>query len=70
MNTYLEKAFEICGSQAELARQLKVTAQFVHKMAKSGHVPSEQCKKIEAATGGEVTAEQLRPDIFGSPSLS
>lgn len=27
------------------------------------HVPAERCPDIEAATGGAVTCEELRPDI-------
>jgi DNA-binding transcriptional regulator YdaS (Cro superfamily) len=31
-------------------------------------VPAERCRHIEAATGGAVTCEELRPDVFGKPT--
>lgn len=70
MNKYLSKVIEIVGSQAELARQLKVAPSYVHKMVNSGHVPVEQCRKIEAIVHGEVTAEQLRPDVYAPVDYS
>jgi DNA-binding transcriptional regulator YdaS (Cro superfamily) len=33
-------------------------------MLRENHVPVEQCRPIERATGRKVTAEQLRPDVF------
>lgn len=66
MSTHLiEKAVEIVGSQAELARQMKVAPSFIVKMLRTGRVPAERCRQIEHLTGGLVTAEQIRPDIYG-----
>lgn len=66
MNTHLNKALEILGgSQTALAREIGVSQPYVHKMLKTGRVSAKQCRAIERATRGEVTAEQLRPDIFG-----
>lgn len=62
--TPIEKAVEILGSQSALARALKVSRMHVCTMVATGRVPAKQCKKIEKATDRQVTAEQLRPDIF------
>jgi len=65
MTTHLlAKIIGLVGSKAELARKLGVTPQMVTKMVKSGSVPAKHCKRIEILTGGRVTAEQLRPDVF------
>lgn len=65
----LEQAVEVCGSQAALARAIDVTPVFVHQMLRGlRQVPPRLCRRIEAATGGQVTAEQLRPDVFGVPT--
>lgn len=64
MKSYIEIAVKAANGQRSLARMLGVSPSYVHKMVKTNHVPAEQCRKIEAITGGKVTAEQLRPDIF------
>lgn len=69
MNPYIQMAVKVAGGQRKLARLINVSSSHVHKMVKTGRVPAEQCRKIEAATGGKVTAEQLRPDIFQPVSL-
>lgn len=69
MNEYLLKALGCFdGNQAAFAKELGVTPPYVHKMIKTGHVPVEQCRNIERVTNGEVTAEELRPDIFLPPT--
>lgn len=68
-NTPIQNAISIIGNKAELARVLGVSPQFISKMCKSGLTPAAQCKKIEAATGGKVTAVMLRPDIFDTPKI-
>lgn len=72
MNIHIEKALSLIaeeigathGAQAELARRLGVRPSYVNKMVKTGHVPIKQCIKIEQLLGGQVTREQLRPDVF------
>ena len=61
-NSYIKKAVTKAGGQRALARALNVSAAYVNKMVKTGHVPAEQCRAIERLTG--VTAKSLRPDIF------
>lgn len=71
----IEKACEIVGSQATLARLLNVSPAMVNQLVK-GHrpVPVEHCLTIESATGGQITRQMLRPDdyekIWGVPDAS
>jgi len=60
----VERVIELVGTQAKLARALGVSPAAIHKMRRTGVVPAKRCKQIELLTGGRVTAEQLRPDIF------
>lgn len=65
----LEQAIAICGSQAELARRINESSQTVsawrNRTRKSGvvRVPAAYCPAIEEATGGQVTCEQLNPEV-------
>lgn len=62
----LEKAIEITGSQAELARRIgKKQAHIWNWLYRDSRIPAEVVADIEKATGGKVTREQLRPDLFG-----
>lgn len=65
MTSALEKAIEEVGSQAALAKALKVKPQHVWNwLNRDKHVPAEQVLPIEAATGGKVTRHELRPDLY------
>lgn len=62
----IKKAAKLCGSQLELARLLGVTQGAVCQWVNGGRlVPAGRCRTIEALTSGEVTCDELRPDIFG-----
>ncbi|MEF2147761.1 transcriptional regulator [Aquilutibacter rugosus] len=62
----IQTAIEICGSRAELANRLGLTASAVSQWANGTRpVPPVQCIPIEEATSGKVTRYQLRPDVFG-----
>jgi DNA-binding transcriptional regulator YdaS (Cro superfamily) len=66
----INKAIKIVGSQAELARKLEVSPQFINQVYKEGRpLPSTLCKKIKVATGGKVMEWELRPDVFDQPQL-
>lgn len=58
------------GNPSAFARALGVHHNKVYTWIDKKFVspPAQYCRKIEALTGGEVTCEQLRPDVFG-PSL-
>lgn len=62
--TPLQRAIRKLGSQKALADALGVRSPSVSEW-KSRGVPAERCAQIEAATGGEVTRYELRPEIFG-----
>lgn len=63
--TAIERAIEIFGSQAALAKALGV-AQAQISQWKTGErpIPIERCPMIERATAGVVTCEELRPDLM------
>jgi len=60
----IKKAALVVGSRAELARLVGVSKGAVWQWEHERKVPAHQCRAIERATGGDVTAEELRPDIF------
>lgn len=52
------------GAQTKLAASLQCPSQLVYQWAnKIRPIPTPRCPAIERATNGEVTCEELRPDI-------
>jgi len=49
---------------APLARELGVSYQAIRKWERSGSVPAARVKQIVAATGGRISAHDLRPDLY------
>jgi DNA-binding transcriptional regulator YdaS (Cro superfamily) len=49
-------------NQSEIARQLGIRPQAVQQWFKT-KVPAERCPDIERISNGEVTCEELRPDV-------
>lgn len=70
--TPLDRAIELCGGRAALARKIGRSRQIIafwQTKAKKG-VPPEAAIEIEEAVEGKVTRHELRPDladIFGRP---
>lgn len=62
LKTYLS---EKRGRAASLARQVGVSPVTIHQWAyrPDKQVPAERCPAIEKVTSGEVTCEELRPDV-------
>ena len=61
----LERAIEIVGSQAKLAKEIGVAQQTISSwLHRVGRVPAEYCYPIQKATRGEVLEGDLRPDLF------
>lgn len=60
----LDKAIKLAGTTKNLAEKIGVTPMAVTQWGKRG-VPVKRSLDIEAATEGEVTRHDLRPDIFG-----
>lgn len=67
METGIQKAVRLAGSQTALASRLKVTPQAVQKWVSQGYAPGERCREIEGELCGEVTRYELNPDVFGDP---
>lgn len=62
----IERAVEIAGGQASLARLINKSASFVNQLVTGRRpVPPALCGDIEAAVDNQVTREDLRPDVFG-----
>lgn len=60
----IKRACESVGGQAALGRAVGVPPAFVFQWLNSKRqVPTERCPAIEQATKGEVTCEELRPDV-------
>ena len=61
LRTYIDQQR---GQASALGRAIGVTPVLISQWA-NGHrpVPAERCPAIEKATSGEVTCEELRPDV-------
>lgn len=59
----LKRAVKLSGGAAELGRRLGITSQAVSNWT---ICPVRRAKAVEEATGGEITREMLRPDVFSS----
>ncbi len=65
----LARAVRLLGSQVKTAKAVGVSGQAVSEVLKRGRrVPAEWCLKLEKATGGQVTANALRPDLYPKES--
>ena len=61
----LEKAVELVGSQAELARRIgKKQAHIWNWLNRDGRIPADMVLAVERATDGKVSRHELRPDIY------
>ncbi len=63
----LREVCAICGSQAELARQLGVSPVSINRWLNWGRVPAKWVVTMERITGGEVSRERLCPELFVPP---
>jgi DNA-binding transcriptional regulator YdaS (Cro superfamily) len=60
----IKKAADICGSLSKLAIDVGANYTSAFKWAHGKAVPSPlSCMKIEKATRGQVTKEEIRPDF-------
>jgi DNA-binding transcriptional regulator YdaS (Cro superfamily) len=67
METGIQKAIRIAGSQTALGNLLGLTPQAIQKWADQGFVPSKRCRNVEAALNCQVTRYELNPEVFGDP---
>jgi DNA-binding transcriptional regulator YdaS (Cro superfamily) len=66
METGIDKAVRLAGSQTALGNLIGVKPQAVQKWAKAGVVPAQRCIHVEQSLNGEVTRYELNPAVFGS----
>jgi len=70
----IQRACDLVGGQSALARILsapanELTPQAVQYWCKKNRVPAERVLAIEAATEGQVTRYELRPDLYPRGAL-
>lgn len=64
-NPQVERALEYFDNQTAFAKAIGVCQSMVSQWLRNTRpVSPKKCRLIEAATNGEVTREDLRPDIF------
>lgn len=63
----VEKFVARFDSQSKAAAAAGVSQPVVNEALKTGRVGPKLAIGIEAATGGEISRVELRPDIFGPP---
>lgn len=63
MNKVIQRALDIVGSQKRLADICGVSQPAVHKWLNGGSVSPEKVTAIVNATGGEIKAHEIRPDL-------
>ena len=63
ITTPIERAISVMGGVAETVRKLNLNGHATVYQWTKTRVPAERCPSIEAATGGLVRCEELRPDV-------
>lgn len=67
--THVERAVALHGSQAKLAREVGCSQQYISWLLKDAdQISAEMSVAFEKATNGDVSRQDLRPDLFGAPS--
>lgn len=70
METGIEKAVRLAGSQTALGELVGLSPQAVQKWVAQGFVPGERCRSIESLFDGEVTRYELNPGVFGEAPVA
>jgi DNA-binding transcriptional regulator YdaS (Cro superfamily) len=60
----LRRAVELFGSENRLAAALGISQQNLNRAVRRGRVSPQLAIAIQKATGGNVTASELRPDLW------
>ncbi|WP_404830999.1 transcriptional regulator [Endozoicomonas euniceicola] len=62
----LQRAIDICGSQEKLGQKLDppVKQQSVSGWLERKRIPPERAIQVETATDGQVTRQELCPDLY------
>ena len=62
----IEKAIELAGGTSALAKLIGVNSpQVVSNWVARKRVPPKYCAAVERATEGQVTRQDLRPELWG-----
>jgi DNA-binding transcriptional regulator YdaS (Cro superfamily) len=65
MNISIQKAVKIAGGQSALARKCGVEQGYIwYWLHRAKKTPAEIVLKIEAATDGQITRYEMRPDLY------
>lgn len=68
IDRYLDRTRKGAPTQEDFARRLGVSQGLVWQWINGRtRITAERAIQIEAATAGEVTRHDLRPDVFGDP---
>lgn len=62
----IQLAIDHFGSKADFARAIQEKPMTIQQWVRRNQIPLKHVVKIERATGGKVTKEQLRPDVFAA----
>lgn len=63
MNTTILKAIEVCGNQANLAKECQVTQATVSIWLNGGGIKAIYIPRIVKATNGQVTADEIFAEL-------
>jgi DNA-binding transcriptional regulator YdaS (Cro superfamily) len=64
----IERAIDLAGgSEAKLAKAIGLSQPLINKARKSGHAGPKLAIAIHQFTKGEVSASDLRPDLWQAP---
>ncbi len=66
--TGFKKLLSHFGTKSKIAEELGISAAAVGKW-EDFRIPAERCRELEKLTGGTVTAEDMRPDLFTRTKL-
>ena len=66
IRSHIARAVSLHGSQAKLADVIGCSQQQISYLLKAKTISAEMALKIDTATSGAVSKNELRPDIFGA----
>lgn len=63
----IARAIALGGGPTEVGRKLGVAQSTVSNWESRGSVPARRARGLAALTGGEISEQQLCPEVFGAP---
>lgn len=70
VRTLIEAAITIAGSELKLGKLAGYSQNAIWQAKRRGRVTAEMATAIDAATGGAIGRERLRPDLFGQTQVA